>query len=59
MAMTNDRLGRHGVVLGGATLRDAFPPSTYVPLGYKSHSPHPAETRSLTAAAHCLPPDHS
>jgi hypothetical protein len=58
MAMTKDRVGRHVVVLGGATLNDDFPPGTSVPLGYKSCLFAPSGDAVVDAAAG-LPADHS
>jgi hypothetical protein len=57
--MTNDRVGRHVVVLGGATHYDAFPPSTYVPLGYKCRLFAPCGDAVVDATAHRPPADHS
>jgi hypothetical protein len=59
MAMTNDRVGRHVVVLGGATLYDAFPPSTYVAPGFKCRLFAPCGGAVDDAAARRLPADHS
>jgi hypothetical protein len=59
MAMTNDRIGRHVVDLGGAALHDAFPPSTYVPLGYKCRLFASCRDAVFDATAHRLPADHS
>jgi hypothetical protein len=59
MAMTNDSVGRHVVVLGGATLHDAFPPSTDVPLGLKCRLFAPCGDAVVDAAAHRLSADHS
>jgi hypothetical protein len=59
MTMTNDRVGHHAVVLGGALLHDAFPLNAYVLLGYESRLFAPSGDAVVDAAAHHLPADHN
>ena len=59
MAMTNDRVGRHVAVIGGATLYDAFPRGSYVPLGYKCRLFAPCADAVVDVTADRLPADHS
>jgi hypothetical protein len=54
MAMTNERLGRHVVVLGGAPLHEAFPASTYIPLGHMIRLCAPYGDAVVDAAAQRL-----
>jgi hypothetical protein len=59
MAMTDDRFGHHVVVLGGAALYDATPPSTCVPLGYRCRLFAPCSDAVVDATANRVPADHS
>jgi hypothetical protein len=52
MAMTNDRGGYHVVVRHGATLHDAFLPSTFGPPWDKSRILAPGESSVVASDRH-------